>query len=454
MADKPPAPPSAGDSRFIHLHAHSHYSFLEALPKVDELVEAAQKHGMNAVGLTDLGNMHGAIEFFKEATSAGVKAILGVETYVAPRTRFDKDPTIDSKRSRIVLLAENNTGYTNLLALVTKSHMEGFFEKPRVDKDLLRQYHEGIIAIIPSFSGEIPLMLSAGDTRGAEAALDEYRKIFGENNLFLEVTHHPHVQGHEEKMKKIIALSAKSGVPLLAQHDVYYLKPADREAREVMRRIQHGGEKGYAEEEDFSFISEKEALKIFKDIPEAVYRSREIADRCHLDFDLGKWVFPAVPVSEGYADHDDELRQKAYAGIATRGIEPTDEVRARIEYELDIIIGKGFAVYYLVVADLLRYAKSAGILTTTRGSAAGSFVAYLVGITNVDPLFYKLPFERFLNPLRPKAPDIDMDMADNRRDDMVAYAKMKYGADHVAQIGTFGTMAARAAVRDGFLFDR
>jgi DNA polymerase-3 subunit alpha len=439
---------TASTKRFIHLHTHSHYSFLEALPKVDELVEAAKKQGMDSVGLTDLGNMHGAIEFFKEAKSAGVKAILGVETYVAPRSRFEKDPTLDTKRSRIVLLAENNTGYKNLLALVTKSHMEGFFEKPRVDKELLREYHEGVIAIIPSFSGEIPLMLAAGDANGAAAALDEYQKIFGEGNLFLEITHHPHVQGHEEKMTKIVTLSKKSGVPLLAQHDVYYLKPSDREAREVMRRIQHGGEKGYAEEEDFSFITEKEALKIFKDMPEAVYQSGAIADRCHLDFDLGKWVFPSVPVSEGYADHDDELRQKAYAGLATRAMEATEIVRERIEYELDIIIGKGFAVYYLVVADLLRYAKSAGILTTTRGSAAGSLVAYLVGITNVDPLFYKLPFERFLNPLRPKAPDIDMDMADNRRDDMVAYAKLKYGADHVAQIGTFGTLAARAAVRD------
>lgn len=447
MSDSPTPSPS-GTSRFVHLHAHSHYSFLEALPKVDELVEAAKKHGMDAVGLTDLGNMHGAIEFYKEAKSAGIRPILGVETYVAPRSRFEKDPQLDTKRSRIVLLAENNQGYKNLLALVTKSHTEGFFEKPRVDKELLRQHHEGIIALIPSFSGEVPLMLAAGDKNGAAAALAEYVQIFGEGNIFLEITHHPTVIGHEAKMKKIIELSEQSGVPLVAQQDVYYLKPADREAREVMRRIQHGGEKGYAEEEDFSFITEKEMLKLFKDTPDAVGRSKEIADRCELSFDLGKWVFPAVPVSEGYKDHDDELRQKAYAGLAMRKMEETEVVKTRIEYELNIIISKGFAVYYLVVADLLRFAKSAGILTTTRGSAAGSLVAYLVGITNVDPLFYKLPFERFLNPLRPKAPDIDMDMADNRRDDMVAYAKQKYGSDHVAQIGTFGTLMARAAVRD------
>lgn len=439
-------------SRFIHLHTHSHYSFLEALPKVEELVAEAKKQGMEAVGLTDSGNMHGAIEFYKAAVKEGIKPILGVDTYVAPRSRFEKDRNLDSKRSRLVLIAESNEGYKNLLKMVTLSHMEGFFDKPRVDKELLRENHQDVIAILPSFSGEVALMVAAGDMKGAAAALAEYESIFGKGNLFLEITHHPTVPGHSDKMEKLIQLSKESGVPLIAQHDVYYLKPTDREATEVMRRIQHGrsgsGGTGSNEQEDFSFITEKEALKLFKHIPEAVDASRAIADRCNLSFDLGKWVFPAVPVSEGYANHDEELRSKAYAGIETRGMVKDEETVTRIEYELGIIISKGFAVYYLVVADLLRFAKTAGIVTTTRGSAAGSLVAYLVGITNVNPLFYKLPFERFLNPERPKAPDIDMDMADNRRDDMVAYAKLKYGADHVAQIGTFGTLAARAAARD------
>ncbi len=439
-------------SRFIHLHTHTHYSFLQALPKVEELVEAARKEGMEAVALTDSGNMHGAIEFYKAATKMGVKPILGVDIYVAPRSRLDKDRVLDAKYSRIVLLAENNEGYKNLLKLITKSHVEGFFDKPRIDKELMRTHAKGLIAIIPSFAGEVPYMLSAGDNNGAAASLAEYVSIFGEKNLYLEVTYHPTVPGHEAKMHKLIELSKQSGVPLVAQQDVYYLKPEDREATEVMRRIQHGragaGGDRSNEQEDFSFISESTALKVFKDIPEAVDNSRTIADRCEVSFDLGTWVFPAVPISEGYKSHDDELRKKAYAGLAVREMEETEEVRKRIEYELDIIISKGFAVYYLVVSDLLNYAKTAGILTTTRGSAAGSLVAYLTGITNVDPLFYKLPFERFLNPERPKAPDIDMDMADNRRDDMIAYTKRKYGADHVAQIGTFGTLAARAAVRD------
>lgn len=434
-------------SRFIHLHTHSHYSFLQALPKIDELVEKAQKEGMDALALTDTGNMHGAIEFYKSATKAGIKPILGLDAYIAPRSRRDMDANIDTKRSRIVLLAENNTGYKNLLALVTASWTEGFFERPRTDRELLREHHEGLIAIIPSFAGDIAQCLRAGNLESAAAALDELKSIFGPENLYLEITHHPKVAGHEELMRKVVELANGTDTPLVAQHDVYYLEPDDREATEILRRIQQGG-KGRNEQEDFSFISEKQALTFFKDTPQAVDNSRKIADRCNLSFDLGKWTFPAVPVSPGFKTHDEELRTTAYAGIATRGLEATQEVTDRIDYELKIIIDKGFAVYYLIVADLLRFAKSAGIFTTTRGSAAGSLVAYLIGITNVNPLFYKLPFERFLNPERPKAPDIDMDMADNRRDDMIAYAKRKYGEDHVAQIGTFGTMMARAAVRD------
>ncbi len=434
-------------SRFVHLHTHSHYSFLQALPKIDELVDKAKKEGMDALALTDGGNMHGAIEFYKTATKKGVKPILGVDTYLAPRSRFDKDPTLDAKRSRIVLLAENTEGYQNLLALVTRSWTEGFYERPRIDKELLRVHASGLIALLPSFASDTSQLLRAGNSEGAHAALAEFTSIFGHNNLFLEITHHPHVEGHEKVMKKIVALAHETGVPLVAQHDVYYLEPDDREATEILRRIGQGGH-GKNEKEDFSFLSEAKMLELFADLPEAVDASRAIADRCNISFELGTWTFPAMPVSPGFASHDDELRVKAYAGIEIRGLEETKEVIDRIEYELNIIITKGFGVYYLIVGDLLAFAKSAGIVTTTRGSAAGSLVAYLVGITNVNPLFYKLPFERFLNPERPKAPDIDMDMADDRRDDMIAYAKQKYGDDHVAQIGTFGTMMARAAVRD------
>lgn len=434
-------------SRYVHLHTHSHYSFLQALPKIEELVEKAKKEGMHALALTDSSNMHGAIEFYKAATAAGIKPILGVDAYLAPRSRFEKDPTLDTKRSRIVLLAENNTGYENLLALVTKSWTEGFFERARLDKELLKEHREGVIALLPSFAGDVAQLLRANDTEGAQASLAEFKDIFGTDNVFLEITHHPKVEGHEALMKRISDLGQKTNTPLVAQHDVYYLNSDDRAATEILRRIQQGAQ-GKNENEDFSFVSEKTMEKFFAHIPEAIENSRAIADRCTVSFDLGKWTFPAVPVSPGFKNHDEELRAKAYAGITERSLQKTDEVVARIEYELNIIISKGFAVYYLIVADLLGFARRTGILTTTRGSAAGSLVAYLVGITNVDPLFYKLPFERFLNPERPKAPDIDMDIADNRRDDMIAYTKQKYGEDHVAQIGTFGTMMARAAVRD------
>lgn len=432
--------------RFIHLHTHSHYSFLQALPKVPDLVKEAKKHGMDAIGLTDAGNMHGAVELYKQCEKQGIKPIIGVDAYVAPNSRFERDSAAESRRSRIVLLAENNEGYLNLMHLVSLAFTEGFFERPRIDMELLRKYHSGVIAIIPSFAGSVVQALRAGDQKGAAATLAEYVSIFGKGNVFLEVTHHPRVEGHEKRMQQLRELATREGVPLLAQHDVYYLHPEDHEATEVLRRIGHG-EKGRNEGEDFSFVSEADMLNWFRDIPEAVYRSGEIADRCNVSLTLGSWNFPAVPKEDGKT-YEDMLRERTYAGIATRGLTETPEVVQRIEYELEVINGKGFAPYFLAVSDLLTHAKEASILATTRGSAAGSFVSYLNGITTVDPIAYKLPFERFLNPERPKAPDIDMDFADNRRDEMIAYAKQKYGEASVAQIGTFGTMMARAAVRD------
>jgi len=436
--------------RFIHLHTHSHYSFLQALPKVPDLVKAAKDAGMNAVALTDTGNLHGAIELYKAAKKKDIKPIIGVDMYMAPRTRFDKDSVLDAKRSRIVLLAENNEGYKNLLKLVSAGHVEGFFEKPRIDRDILRELNGGLIAILPSFAGDPARLIAAGDPDGAAAALAEYQSIFaskgGTPRLYVELTHHPRVEGHEARMKKLAALAKGAGVPLLAQHDVYYLKPEDREATEVMRRIGLGGGGG-SEEEDFSFVSEAQMREWFSDMPEAVDASGEIADRCDVALELGSWNFPAVPTDPGKT-HEEMLRERTYAGLVARRIQESPEVLERIEYELGVIIGKGFAPYFLAVSDLLTHAKEIGILATTRGSAAGSLVSYLTGITTVNPLEYKLPFERFLNPERPKAPDIDMDFADNRRDEMIAYAREKYGTDHVAQIGTFGTMMARAAVRD------
>lgn len=431
-------------SRFVHLHTHSHYSFLEALPKVDELVAAAKKAGMEALALTDSGNLHGAIEFYKAAVRTGIKPIIGVDAYIAERSRHTRER--NERRSRLVLLAETLEGYKNLLQLVSASFIEGMNERPRVDMELLEKHHEGLIALMPSLKGDVAQAFALGDPMGAAAALANYERIFGKEHLYLEITHHPNIRGHEERMKDIITLGKKAGVPLVAQHDVYYVSPEDKEACAVMRRIQDA-QRPPASEEDFSFIDATTALQFFHHIPEAVDESKRIAERCTVELSLGSWVFPEFPKEKGKS-HSDMLREKAYAGLKARTIEETPDVTERIEYELSIIDGKGFAPYFLVVADLLAEAKRRGILTTTRGSAAGSLVSYLTGITNVNPLFYKLPFERFLNPERPKAPDIDMDFADNRRAEVLAYVKQKYGEDRVAQIGTFGTMMARAAVRD------
>lgn len=430
--------------RFIHLHTHSHYSFLQALPKIDELVDTAKAQGMDALALTDAGNLHGAIEFYKAATKAQIKPILGVDAYIAPFSRHTKEG--DEKYSRLVLLAENMTGYKNLLKLVTYSFTEGLHERPRMDRELLREYAEGLIALIPSFSGAPIEALKRGDTEGAAAAIAEYQSIFGKEDVYLEITHHPKVQGHDARMQQVQRLSEVTGAPLVAQHDVYYLSPEDREACAVLRRIQQGRE-GQNEQEDFSMVDESTMKEWFAHLPEAVMESGRIADRCAIEFTLGKWIFPNIPTEDGKT-HDQMLRERAYRGLAFRKIEETEAVRTRIEYELKVISDKGFGPYFLAVSDLLQFARTNGILTTTRGSAGGSLVSYLVGITNTDPLFYKLPFERFLNPERPKAPDIDMDFADNRRGEVIAYAKRKYGEDRVAQIGTFGTMLARAAVRD------
>lgn len=433
-------------SRFIHLHTHSHYSFLQALPKIGELVQKAKAEGMDAIALTDTGNMHGAIEFYKAAKAADIKPIIGVDAYVAPKSRFDRDDESTTRRTRLVLLAENNEGYTNLLALVTAAWTEGFNERPRIDKEILRTHATGIIALIPSFAGDIAHHLRANDIDGAHAALAEYTQIFGQKNVFLEITHHPKVSGHEALQKKIIALGKETGTPLVAQNDVYYLEPDDREATEIMRRIAQGSH-GRNEDEDFSFLSEEQALSLFKDIPEAVAATRVIAERCNVELELGKFVFPNFTLPEGKSG-DELLRELCMKGLEARGLVGRADVLERLDYELGIIAFKGYASYFLVVEDLVRFAREHAIYTNIRGSVAGSMTTYLLQITKIDPLEYQIPFERFLNPERPSAPDIDMDFADDRRDEVIEYARNKYGKENVAQIGTFGTMMARAAVRD------
>ncbi len=438
------------DSEFVHLHVHSHYSLLNAIPTPKELVKAANEDGQKALALTDSGALYGAIDFLKACEKGKIKPIIGIDAYLAPRTRFDVEANIDKPRARLVLLAKNNTGYKNLIKMVTLSNTEGFYYKPRMDRQLLEQFKEGLVCIIPSFAGETSQHLKNNDTERAQADLAWYKGVFGED-CYLELTHHPEMLGHMELQAKIKTLSQSGNVPLVAAHDVYYLNKDDATAREVMIKIQNGGvvDLGEERQEDFSFITQATAKEYFKDTPEALSNTIKIAEACHIEIPIGtKWYFPDYQIKSG-KHPDEELKEMAYAGVAWRGHSLDNPInKERLDYELSVIKTKGYAKYFLVVGDLLREARERKILTTIRGSVAGSYTTYVLGITNVDPLEYKLPFERFLNPERPSAPDIDMDYADNRRDEIIEYAKQKYGEDKVAQIGTFGTMMARAAVRD------
>ncbi len=440
------------NSSFIHLHVHSHYTLLGAVPTPKELAKAAREDGQEALAITDAGALYGAIDFYKACTKEHIKPILGLDAYLAPRTRFDKEAMIDKPRSRLVLLAKTFAGYQNLIQLVTDSNLEGFYYKPRLDQELIAKYAKDLICIIPSFAGEVAQAFKNHDPEKAAEKLDWYKSVFGED-CYLEITHHPELYEHGPIQQKIIDLARTTNTPLVAAHDVYYLKPSDRIARETMMKIQSGGVVDLTSDqganENFSFITQADAAERFKDTPDALANTVKIAEQCNVEIEIGThWYFPDYKIDSG-REPDDELQVTAYEGAAWRKMDMTNPVvKERLDYELDVIKNKGYAKYFLVVGDLLRESRERGIYTTIRGSVAGSLTTYVLGITNVDPIEYQLPFERFLNPERPSAPDIDMDYADNRRDEIIEYAKSKYGADKVAQIGTFGTMMARAAVRD------
>ncbi len=441
--------------KFTHLHTHSHYSLLQALPKIGELVNIAKEMGMESLALTDNGNMYGTIEFYKECKKASIKAIIGIDAYLASRTRFDKESGIDKSRFRLILLCKNEIGYKNLMKLVSLSYLEGFYYKPRIDFEILEKYSEGLICISSSFSGDISTHLRNKNTVLAKELIDKYKKIFnknGEENFFIEITKHPELQGHNEHMQDLYNFAKENNIKPVASTDVYYLKKEDREARDTLMAVMQGVEPKEKnsfnnEEEDFSFLSLDELNERFIDMPDALENNIFVSSLCNLDLTLGKWAFPDIKIEDNKT-YDDVLKDLAYSGIEKRGLTNTPELIKRLDYELEVIKNKGYSPYFLVVADLMDYAHQNGILTNIRGSVSGSLVTYLSYITNIDPIEYEIPFERFLNPDRPSAPDIDMDYADNRRDEMVEYVKRKYGEDKVAQIGTFGTMMARGSVRD------
>ncbi len=420
-------------ARFTPLHIHSHYSLLQALPKLPNLVHAAKDAGCTALALTDLGNLYGTIEFIGECRKNDIKPIIGIEAYLPDD-------------ARLLLYAENDAGYRNLMSLVTESYTTEHEGKPTMTREMLSHHANGLIAVIPCLRGEVTMALRSRDMGKADRALAEYIKIFGTQNLYLELSMHDELDGHDMTLQLLQEFAKKHNVPLVAGQETYYLAREDRVAWETMRKI----ENAYAEnnlEEDYSFRSAAEMASLFEEHPEALENSNKIAERCTVDLVLGKFVFPTFPLPEGKSA-DDLLYDLCMAGMKARELEDRPDVRERLEYELGIIKFKGYAMYFLVVEDLIRFARENNIYTNIRGSVAGSMTTYLLQITKIDPLEYKIPFERFLNPERPSAPDIDMDFADDRREEVINYARATYGADHVAQIGTFGTMLARGVVRD------
>lgn len=438
---------------FAHLHVHTEYSLLDGACRIERLLDAAKEMGQTAVAITDHGCMYGVVEFYKAAKKRSIQPILGCEVYVARRTRFDKVHELDGENRHLVLLCENETGYHNLLALVSKAWVEGFYSKPRVDLDLLREHHEGLIALSACLAGEIPRALTRGDYEGAREAALRYEGIFGRGNFYLELQDH----GMAEQKRinpQLIRLSRETGIPLVATNDCHYIAPEDSRMHRVLLCIQTGRtiEDENAMEfgsEEFYFKSEEEMRALFPDVPEAADNTVKIAQRCQVELEFGKTKLPAFFTPDG-SDNLEFFRRLCQEGLARRyGENPPQEYRDRLEYEIRVISQMGYVNYYLIVWDFIRYARSVGIpVGPGRGSGAGSLAAYCVGITNVDPMRYDLLFERFLNPERVSMPDFDIDFSDERRDEIIGYVVDKYGADHVAQIVTFGTMAARGALRD------
>ena len=438
---------------FAHLHVHTEYSLLDGACRIERLLDRAKALGQEAVAITDHGNMYGVVDFYKAAGKRGIKPIIGCEVYVAKRTRFDKASDLDRENRHLVLLCENQTGYHNLIAMVSKGWIEGFYNRPRIDFELMREHSEGLIALSACVSGEIPRALLRGDYEEAREAALRYREIFGPENFFLELQDHG-LSDEQYVNPGIVKLSRETGIPMVVTNDCHYIAPEDQEMHRVLMCIQTG--RTIEEEGGLEFGSgelylktEEEMRALFPEYPEAADNTVKIAERCNVEFEFGKTKLPKFSTPDG-SPNQEFFERICREGLENRyGKDPGRELIDRLEYEISTITQMGYVNYYLIVWDFIRYAKSVGIpVGPGRGSGAGSIAAYSIGITNIDPVRYSLIFERFLNPERVSMPDFDIDFSDERRDEIIEYVLEKYGADHVAQIVTFGTMAARSAIRD------
>ena len=438
---------------FVHLHVHSEYSLLDGACKLNELVARAKELGQEAVAVTDHGVMYGAVDFYKAAKKEGIRPIIGCEVYVAPRGRADRDPQKDKRPYHLVLLCKDNVGYQNLSWLVSRAYTEGFYFRPRVDRELLPGHTDGLICLSACLAGEVPRALTAGDYQKAKEAAAWYRDLFGAENYFIEVQNH----GIEDQLRilpQLVKLSQELGVGLVATNDTHYLKKEDHSLQHLLLCIQtnHTVDEELELEfptQEFYLKSGDEMAELFQSIPSAIQNTVEIARRCQVDFEFGQTKLPKFEAPNGEDNLEYFLRLCREGFVRRYGENAPPEYRERLEYEISVIHKMGYVNYYLIVHDFINYARSRDIpVGPGRGSGAGSIAAYCMGITGIDPMRLSLLFERFLNPERVSMPDFDVDFSDDRRQEVIDYVVQKYGADHVAQIVTFGTMAARAALRD------
>jgi len=439
---------------FVHLHVHTEFSLLDGLSHIDDLLIKAKLQKMKSVAITDHGVMYGAIKFYNSAIKAGIKPIIGVEAYITPSDLEDKTPGIQKQTRHQLLLAKNHQGYQNLMKLTSLAHLKGYYYRPRIDFKALEKYHEGLIATSSCIKGIIPQLILEGQDKKALEQCKYFLKLF-KKDFYLELQKHEGLKELDLINKKLLEFSRQLGIPIIATNDVHYVNQEDAKAQDALLAIQT--KTTLSDEKRMSMIdsptyylkSTEEMRQLFPDLKDALKNTLEISEKCNLKIETGKWILPDFPLPKGYSDTDKYFIDASNQGLKQRFQKITKEMQTRLDYELDIITKKGFATYFLIVADFVNWSKKNKIrVGPGRGSVAGSLVAYALRITSVDPIFHNIPFERFMNPQRPSPPDIDLDFADNRRDEVIQYVADKYGHEKVAQIITFGTMEARGAVRD------